>query len=118
MLWEGGTIASGALSFNSTAMRSGGVIVPTDSRMHNWAAEGWILVRDQGFWPCLRLAASDRNQSGIMHKHRRTFSLELTLEVDMAGIGAIAQTPSQLLNGTDDEGDPTMSSLILDNGGA
>ena len=38
--------------------------------------------------------------------------------IDMAGIGAIAQTPSQLLNGTDDEGDPTMSSLILDNGGA
>lgn len=116
--WEGGVIDSGsALNFNSTSFRAGGVIVPEGGRLHDWSQEDWILVRHQAFWPCLRMPGEARAQPGIVHKHRRTFQLELTLEVDMEGIAAIAQTPTQLLNGTTDEGNPTMTSLIRSNGG-
>lgn len=118
MLTEAGTIDSGALVFNSTTFRAGGVIVPGASRKHEWAAETWCLVRHYGFWPCLRMPHDRRGQGAILHKHRRTFSLELELEVDMAGLDAIAITPTALLNGTTDAGNPTMTDLILANGGA
>lgn len=118
LLTEGNVISGGSLQFNSTSFRAGGVIVPTRSRKHDWSAEDWILVRHYQFWPCLRLPADMRGQGAIMHKHRRSFSFEMVLEVDMAGLAAIADTPSTLLNGQTDEGNPTMTALILANGGA
>lgn len=118
MLWEGGRINGGALNFNSTAFRAGGVIVPQQSRANDWGQEGWILVRQLGFWPVLRFPSDMRQQSGILHEHRRSFSLELTLEMDMAGIGVLAQTPTQLLNGVTDAGNPTLTELIRAGGAA
>lgn len=109
----GGTISGGALTWNSTAMRAGGVLIPTATPPSDWTGEPWVLVRQVGFWPCLRMPADARSQVAITHKSRRNFRLELTLEVDMHGLDAIAQTPTQLLNGTTDEGYPTMDDMIL-----
>lgn len=112
LLQEGGTIANGAFNFNSTAFRAGGVIVPTNDAVHDWTGEEWVLIRQLGFWPCLRMPAESRDQGAILHKSRRSFKLEITLEVDVDGLAAIAATPAQLLNGTTDEGYPTMDELI------
>lgn len=119
LLTEGGVVDTGGnLQFNSSSFRAGGYIVPESSRIHTWGGEDWFIVRQFGFWPCMRLPAEMRTQGAVTHQHRRTFQLEMTLEVDQNGLEALADTPSTLLNGTTDLGNLTMSEQInLNNSG-
>ena len=87
---------------------SGGPITTTRARRHGWAGEDWILVRDSGFWPILRLPFEEAGVQIIQHKHRRYFTLILTLDEDTAGIAALASTPTVTLQGTTDTGKPTL----------
>lgn len=83
----------------------------------DWSDDTHILVRQYGFWPVLRMPESAMSAQVLRHKHRRYWTLEMTLETDEHAIAAIGEDPSVVFNGPTDVGNPTMTQYLRSIGG-
>lgn len=98
----------------ATVVQLGGLIDVRD-RMNEWADEAWTFVRKPGFWPVMVLPTEFRSEQLIIHKHRRHFTLRMTLDEDIAAIDAMSST-FVTLQGTTDTGKPTLMEHLADLG--
>lgn len=100
-----------------TVIPGGLGIVSTQELRAEWDTEEHVLVREYGFWPILRMPEDAMNQAVLRHRHRRYWTLELTLETDEHAISTIAADPTVTFNGPTDVGDPTMLGYLRSVGG-
>lgn len=52
----------------------------------------WVLVRDAGAWPALRVPIGERNGEILKHRHETVFELDLPWEEDPEGLAALQGT--------------------------
>ena len=72
---------------------------------HSQDGARWLLLRQRGFWPLLRMPIDQRNQSVITDDHRITYTLDVVLEEAIDQYEAWAQTPSDAVQTTTVTGD-------------
>lgn len=75
----------------------GGAIVLNDTPACFWEDEAWVLVRNKGFWPALRLRADAPDQL-LEPGNRITFDLTLPLEVPPNAFEGLAVEPDEPLS--------------------
>lgn len=73
----------------------GGAIQLVDKPDCFWEDEAWIVVRNKGFWPVLRLRTDASDAGLIAHGNRITYTLTLPLEVPPNAFDAIAAEPDE-----------------------
>ena len=76
-------------------------ITLSDALIHNYKQEP-VLIRFHGFWPIMRLPADQLGRPIVTHDHRISYTLDLTLEEDVAALAAASTLfPGQLLQDGD-----------------
>lgn len=83
MLWEEIEVDSGSTDY----------VLGTAPPVNDWSREDWILVRNKGFWPVLRLRDGADDAGLIQHGNRISFRLDLPLEVPPNAFEALSSTP-------------------------
>jgi hypothetical protein len=72
----------------------------------------WVLVREVGSWPALRLPASERSSPILSHRYDRVFELDLPLEEDPDAIATLQTvTPP---GATTEGANPTENATSID----
>jgi hypothetical protein len=98
-----------------TVIQLGGALEVRDQTNTGWPDEAWQFVRKPGFWPVMVLPTEFRSEQLVIHKHRRHFTLRLTLDEDIAAIDAMSSI-LVTLQGTTDTGKPTLMEHLADLG--
>jgi hypothetical protein len=102
----------------SALSTTGGTVDLAADLLNDWSDEDWVLVRDPGFWPCMRIPADEAARQAIKHKGRRVFELELVMDEDLDGLDWLSATPTTAYNGELVDLGDTMTQVIVANGGS
>lgn len=94
----------------------GGAVL-TEELRNDWTDADYVLGRQYGFWPILRMPEDAMDRAVLRHRHRRYWTLELTLETDEHALAALAGSPDVQFQGADDLGLPTMTEYLRQIGG-
>lgn len=87
MLWEEVEVASGGTDY----------AVLTAAPVNDWTEQAWVLVRNKGFWPTLRLRTDAPGAGILVHGNRVTYRLDLPMEVPPNAWDALSSTPDDPL---------------------
>ena len=72
-----------------TSVSSSGYSVTLADAIREDYVESPVMVRWRDFFPCLRLPDDQVGRNFVSHDHRATFSLDITLEQDVAAMAAL-----------------------------
>ncbi len=72
------------------ASQTGSGIVLSQGVALDFTAQAWILFREWGTFPVMRLPADQRNSDLLMHEYERAFEIDLPLEEDEQLLGTLA----------------------------
>lgn len=71
------------------------ITLPTPGTKLDYTGSDYMLIREWGTWPALRLSKDGRNGDFVQHDHEINFVLELPLEEDTETLAALASTNLQ-----------------------
>lgn len=75
----------------------------------NYADARWILLRESGTYPALRMPLQARGQPILTHRDERVFFLDLPLEEDHEALESLARTGGQIV----DEDSPVGGGVVV-----
>lgn len=101
----------------------GGGVAPyvdlsTDLAFAYQQSASWVLVREYGSWPALRLPPSERSSPILTHRYDRVFELDLPLEEDPDAIATLQTVtpPGATTEGANPTGGATSIDVTIPGG--
>ncbi len=79
--------------------QTGSGIVLADPIVLDFTTQAWVLLRNWGTWPALRLPMDRRSSDLMTHDHEIAFGLDLELEEDEYTLNALAIAGAPLADG-------------------
>lgn len=70
--------------------QTGSGIVLSQGAALDFTDQAWVMLREWGTWPVMRLPADKRNDDLLLHDYERAFTIELPLEEDEQLLGILA----------------------------
>lgn len=80
---------------------SGVNVATTTGIVEDMTSDRWVMVREWGSWPALRVPLEYRDQEYVSHEQDRLFTFDLPLEEDVSQLEAHAASPGIPILGTE-----------------